>query len=177
MTLRATSAKELCSLANFCSDIGVWHRSPSIPLLISSLWVFYSFQFVGLIPCVKFMFKIRYYRCCEDCCWDSRGGVVDRMWQACLFSNNSNDRVGILRYILITLWKEGEEQRKQWEPTLFNWEVLDKWLRVVGGKKRVVFSPLNHFKGRKGRIGNGLDKEDERDGRVKDNFKVSSLWC
>lgn len=32
-----------------------------------------------------------------------------------------------------------------------------------------------HFKGRGHRIGNGLDKEDEREGRGKDNFKVSSL--
>lgn len=32
-----------------------------------------------------------------------------------------------------------------------------------------------YFKGRKSRIGNGLDKEDEREARVKDNFKVSSL--
>lgn len=34
---------------------------------------------------------------------------------------------------------------------------------------------LKHFKGSKGRIGNGLDKEDERDGRLKENLKVSSL--
>lgn len=32
-----------------------------------------------------------------------------------------------------------------------------------------------HFKGRESGIGNGLDKEDEREGRVKDNFKVCSL--
>lgn len=46
-----------------------------------------------------------------------------------------------------------------------------------GGRKGVVgfFFFLKHFKGSKGRIGNGLDKEDERDGRLKENLKVSSL--
>lgn len=36
-------------------------------------------------------------------------------------------------------------------------------------------SSEKHVKGRESAIGNGLDKEDESEGRVKDNFKVSSL--
>lgn len=49
---------------------------------------------------------------------------------------------------------------------------LETWVRV---RERKASKFKKHFKGRKSRIGNGLDKEDERRGRVKDNFKVSSL--